>query len=184
MRLGQTRKLERQRAGDVMKTPGGHSDVRRHRAVDAVAESPPVRTQVVSAGAAQDALAADFGSGLADDAVAFVKMPDAASGPGDGPGELMTEHDGHVDRPRMRVVGLVHVGAAHRDGADAEQHVGVADVRNRDLAQLHRHRFERIVDDGRLDHVSCEGHEGNKGRKRSALLGTAWIRDPESQGIT
>src|ERR687888_968408 len=52
----------------------------------------------------------------------------------------------------MRVVGLMDIGPAHGNRANAEQHVAIADVRNRDGAQLHRERRQRILDNSRLGH--------------------------------
>ena len=47
----------------------------------------------------------------------------------------------------MRVARLVHVGSADRHRADAQQDIVVADLRDGDLAQLHRQRLEGAMND-------------------------------------
>jgi len=96
-----------------------------NRAVDPVAESFPVRTEVVAPVPAEQAFAADLGGGLGDDAIAFVKRLHGPPRLRDGAGELVAENHRHVDGPGVRVVRLMHVGAADRYGADAEQHITV-----------------------------------------------------------
>src|SRR5206468_2456200 len=66
--------------------------------------------------------------------------------------ELMSQDDRDVHRPRMRVVRLMNVRPAHGNRPDAQQHIGVADLRHRDVTQLDRERLERILDDGGLNH--------------------------------
>ena len=82
VRLGQARDVERQRVGNVMQAARRHAHVLRHRAVDAVAEALARRAQVVATGAAHQALAADVGGGLADDAIAFLEAPSRRRRPG------------------------------------------------------------------------------------------------------
>ena len=117
-----------------MQTTGGDPDVRRHGAVDPVAESFAVRTEVVAASPAQQAFAANRRGRLGDDAIAFAKALHGASGLRHGSGELVAENDRHIDGPGMRVVRLVHIGSADGYGAHPQQHVIVADVGHCDIA--------------------------------------------------
>ena len=140
-----------------MQAARGDPDVLRHRAIQAVAEPEPGRTEVVPARAALHAFAADLRRGLADDAIAFTKPAHGPARLRDGSAELVAEHHRNVDAPGMRVVRLMHVGAAHRHRPDRQQHIVIANVRNRNLTKLDGERFEGIVN---------EGGVGRHGRRR------------------
>src|SRR4029077_8710634 len=150
MRLCQTGQLERQRVGDSVQAARGNLHVRRHRAVDAVAEAFPLRAQIVAAGLAQQTVATHHGGRFRHDTVTFAERLYRASGLCDGSGELVAEDDGDVDRPRMRVVRLVHVGSADRYRPDPQQDVAVADVGDGDVPKFDGQGLERVVDDSRL----------------------------------
>jgi len=60
MRLRQAGEPERQRVGNSMQAAGGHPDIRCHRAVDPIAEPFATRAEVVPAGPAQQAFAAQL----------------------------------------------------------------------------------------------------------------------------
>ena len=131
-----------------METPRRHPHVLRHRAVQPVAKTEPRRAEVVPAGPALHALAANLRGGLADDAIAVAEAADAATRLRDGAAELVAEHHRHVDAPRVGVVRLVDVRTANRYGSDRQQHVVVADVGNGNFAELDRQRLERVVNEG------------------------------------
>ena len=57
---------------------------------------------------------------------------------------------GTVDRPGLGVARLVHVRAANRHRPDLEQDVVVADVGNRNFAELDGERCRAVLNDGRL----------------------------------
>ena len=57
----------------------------------------------------------------------------------------------------------------HTDTAPtSQQHIVVANLGDGDLAQLHRQRFERVLNDGRLIHVPFTG--GQEFRRISSNL--------------
>ena len=107
------------------------------------------------AGAAVDALAADRGRGLGDDAVAFLEPAHASAETRDRAPELVAEHDRHVDGPALLVVVLVHVAAAHAHGAHAQEDVLFAELRHRQLAQLDRLRLQGVLHEARHRVASC-----------------------------
>ena len=125
-----------------------HADPPRHRTVHAVAEALAGRTQLVAAGPAHQARAADARGRFAHHAVAFAHALHRLARPGDRPAELVTEHDRNVHFPGMRVPRLMHVRAAHRDCAHFQQYVVVFDLGNGNLAQLDCERLQRVLDYG------------------------------------
>ncbi len=96
--------LERQRIRDVVQAAGGHPYPARHGAVEPVAETQASLTQVVRAGTAHHALAADLRGRLADDAVPLAEAADAGTGVRNRAAELVPEDHRHVHRPGVGVV--------------------------------------------------------------------------------
>src|SRR5439155_24207565 len=89
--------------------------------------------------------------------IAFYELSQYASGSHAITTTLMAEDDRNINRPRMRVERLVNVRSTHRDRPDAQQHVGVADLRDLHVAQLDGERLERVLDDGGLRHsLNCQ----------------------------
>ena len=162
MRLGEAGDVERQRVGDRVQAARRHPHELRHRAVEAVAEPLARRTEVVAAGAAQQAVAADLRRRLADHAVPFTKPAHPRSDLGDRAAELVPEHDRDVHRPRMRVVRLVNVRAADRYSAHLQQNIALANLGNGDLPELDGMWFEGVMDDGGMRLHAPRNLSGNR----------------------
>src|SRR6185503_4852926 len=147
--LGQRRPLERQHVRDVVQAALGHAHELRHGPVRPVAEARALRAEVVFAGPAIEAAPADGGGGLGDDAVALLEAAHAGADARDRPPELVAEHDGHVHRPALLVVVLVHVAAADAHGTDAQEDVLFPELRHGQLAQLDGQRLQGVLDEAR-----------------------------------
>ena len=136
MRLRQARDVERQRVGDVVQASRRHPHPLRHRAVHAISKALARRTEIVSSGPAQHALAADFRRRFADDPIAFLEAAHGATEPRDRAAELVAEHDRNVHGPGVCVPRLMDVRSADGHRAHRQQRLVVCDVRDGDLAQL------------------------------------------------
>src|SRR5690348_8886582 len=99
-----------------MQTARGHTNKRRHRAVDAVAKSEPLWIEIVQALPNESRVGWKHGGGLADHAVAFLKAAHAVARFRDDAGEFMSENDRKVYRPALRTRVLVEIAAANADG--------------------------------------------------------------------
>ena len=119
-----------------------------HGPVQAVPEAEPRRAQVVLAGAALHALAANPRGRLADDAVSLAEGADPGARARDSAAELVTEHHRHVHAPGVRVVRLVDIGPADRYAPDLQEDIPLADLRDGKLAKLHGVRLKGVMDDG------------------------------------
>ena len=131
------------RVGNVMQAARGHAHVLRHRTVHAITKAFARGAEVVATCAAQHARAADLRRRFADHAIAFAKAGNTAADTGHGAAKLVPEDHRDIDRPRMGVARLMHVRSADRHGSNLEEHLPVAKVWNRNLAELDCVRLER-----------------------------------------
>src|SRR5215469_10840976 len=106
----------------------GHSHEIGHRPIKSIPETQTLRTQVVFAGSAVGALAADARRGLRYDAVTLAKPGHAGSQLRNRSCELVSEDHRHVDRPAVRVVILMNLAAADANRLGFEQHLAFARV--------------------------------------------------------
>nr|WP_243695136.1 hypothetical protein [Agromyces protaetiae] len=134
--------------GDAVEHARLGDDVLGHCAV--ALESVPLaeRAQVVLAGTAEGAHAADARGGLAHDAVTDDPALDALADGGDDARRFVTEDHGEdADRALgLRVVPHVDVGAADADRVHAHEHFARPRFGGRDVAHLERAVFVRVLD--------------------------------------
>src|SRR6185312_420091 len=121
--------LKREACRDCMQTARGHTNTRRHRAVDAIAKSEPLWIEIVQALPNESRVGGQHGGGFADDAVAFLKAAHAVARFRDDAGEFMPENDRKVYWPALRTRVLVEIAAANADGLHGEEDIFFAKFR-------------------------------------------------------
>src|SRR5580692_6398192 len=97
-----------------------HSDKRRHRSIDPISETEPLRIQVVKSLADKRGVGRDHGGSFAHHAVALFEAAYAAAGLSNVTSEFMPQDDGIIDRPTLLAGVLMQVAAANADGLHLE----------------------------------------------------------------
>src|ERR1017187_2784464 len=147
-RLGQGRRLECELLRDMVQAALRDLDEFRHLPVDAVAEAQAVGVEVKEALPRERRGRVDDGRRLAHDPVALREILHSFPGLRDHAPELVPEDHGVVHLPAVFPGELVEVAPADSHGLDRHEHVGVADLGDRDITHLDAVGLRREVDDG------------------------------------
>ena len=97
-----------------------HSDKGRHRAIDAVSETEPLRVQVIESLPDERRVGRQHRGGFAHHAVTLFEAGYAVAGLGNVTSEFMTEDDGVIDRPTLLAGVLMEIAAADAHGLHLE----------------------------------------------------------------
>src|SRR5438067_10174984 len=120
-----------------MKAAHRNANELRHRAIDAITETEPPRTEVIQSAPTEGAFAANPGSRLAYDAVAFFERANLLAHRRDLTAEFMPHDDRVVHLPGVRRVPLVQIAPANANSPHSQQHLRIADLRLRLLLELY-----------------------------------------------
>jgi hypothetical protein len=93
-----------------------HFDEGRHRPIDPISETEPLRIQVIESLTNERRVGREQGGGLAHHAVALFEAGYAVAGFRNVTGEFVPQDDGVIDRPTMLASVLMQIAAADAHG--------------------------------------------------------------------
>jgi len=178
--FGEAGLLEGELVRQMVKDAAGNANVLGHGTVDAIAEAFAGGVKVVEPAAGHGIVWADDGSGLGNDAVAFLPAFHIATQFDDFPSELVTENDGVVHWPGVVCGPLMKVGATYTYVGDFEEDILWADGGFIDFTDFDGALFGCKVNDGWRFHgcgwFAVMGFWGARSAitQRRARLGRGW----------